>query len=111
GEVGGFAEVYPTDNLRLRAEIRHGIRSHNGVVADLSADFFHDVTPTIQVSGGPRVSWASQDYFEAYYGVDGAESAATGLSPYSPDGGIRSVGVGGAVTWKASDKLTTSVFA
>lgn len=30
GEVGGFAEVYPTDWMRLRAEIRQGIRSHHG---------------------------------------------------------------------------------
>jgi outer membrane protein len=111
GEIGGFAEVYPTESLRLRAEIRHGIRSHDGVVADLSADFFHDVTPSVQVSGGPRASWASQDYYEAYYGVDAAESVVTGLSAYSPDSGIKSVGVGGAVTWKTTDQLTTSVFA
>lgn len=110
-ELGGFAEVYPTNNLRLRAEIRHGIKSHDGVVADLSADFFHNVTPTIQVSGGPRASWASSDYFEAYYGVDAAEAAATGLSPYAPDSGMGSVGLGGAVTWKTTDRLTTSVFA
>jgi outer membrane scaffolding protein for murein synthesis (MipA/OmpV family) len=35
----------------------------------------------------------------------------TGLSAYSPDSGIKSVGVGGAVTWKTTDQLTTSVFA
>lgn len=34
GEVGGFAEVYPTDWLRVRGEVRHGVRAHNGVVAD-----------------------------------------------------------------------------
>jgi hypothetical protein len=52
GELGGFAEVYPTDNLRMRGEVRHGIRSHSGVVVDLSADLFHDVTDTIQISAG-----------------------------------------------------------
>lgn len=111
GEAGGFAEVYPTDFLRLRAEVRRGIRSHDGVVADLAADAFFDVTDTIQISGGPRASWASAGYFDAYYGVYAAEAAASGLSPYKPDGGMKSWGVGGAVTWKTTEQLTTSVFA
>lgn len=110
-EVGGFAEVYPTDFLRLRAEVRRGVRSHDGVVADISADAFFDVTDAIQVSGGPRASWATSGYFDAWYGVDAAEAAATGLSQYAPDGGMKSAGVGGAVTWKATDELTASLFA
>ena len=110
-EAGGFAEVYPTDFLRLRAEVRRGIRSHDGVVADISADAFFDVTDSIQISGGPRASWASSGYFDAYYGVDAAESAASGLSEYEPGGGMKSYGAGAAVTWKATDQLTTSLFA
>lgn len=111
GEIGGFAEVYPTENIRVRAEARHGIRSHKGIVAEVAVDAFHDVRPDIRVSGGPRLSVASADYFDAYYGVDAAESAASGLSEYKPGSGIRSVGVGGAVTWKTTEALTTSVFA
>lgn len=111
GELGGFAEFYPTDWLRVRGELRHGIVSHHGIVADLSADAFADVTPTIRVSAGPRLTVASADYFEAYYGIDATESAASGLSQYYPGGGIDSAGVGGAIDWKATEKLTTSLFA
>jgi len=111
GEAGGFAEIYPTGFLRLRAEVRHGIRSHDGVVADLAADAFFDVTDKIQISGGPRASWASAGYFDAWYGVDAAEAAASGLSRYEPGGGMKSWGAGGAVTWRTTDRLTTSVFA
>lgn len=82
GELGGFAEFYPTDWLRVRGEVRQGIRSHNGVVADLSADAFHDVTDRVRVSAGPRLSLASKDYFDAYYGVNAQESAASGLAEY-----------------------------
>jgi len=111
GEAGVFAEIYPTDFLRLRGEVRRGIRSHDGVVADVAADAFFDVTDTIQISGGPRASWASAGYFDAYYGVDAGEALASGLSPYKPGSGLKSWGAGGAVTWKATDQLTTSVFA
>ena len=64
-EIGGFAEIYPTDWLRVRGEVRQGIRSHDGVVADVAVDAFQDVTPSVRVSGGPRISFASADYFES----------------------------------------------
>lgn len=110
GEAGGFVEFYPVDWARVRADLRHGIRSHDGIVADVAIDASHDVTPTVRVSAGPRVSFASAEYFDAYYGVNAAESAASGLSVYTPDGGIKSAGVGGAITWKTTEKVTTSLF-
>ena len=110
GEVGGFAEFYPTDWLRVRGEVRQGIRAHHGVVADVAVDAFKDVTETIRVSGGPRVSMASADYFETYYGVDAEESKKSGLKEYDPGGGFKSVGAGGAITWKATDRVTASLF-
>ena len=110
GEAGGFAEFYPTDWLRVRGEVRQGIRTHDGVVAELRADAFHDVTPAIRISGGPRLMVASADYFDTYYGVTPAESIASGLSEYDPGGGLGSVGVGGAIDWKTTDQFTTSLF-
>ena len=110
GEAGGFVDIYPTDWLRVRGEVRHGIRAHKGVVADIAADAFYDVTPTVRVSGGPRATFASKDYFKTYYGVDAEEAAASGLSEYRPGSGFKSVGVGGAITWKATDTIDTSLF-
>jgi outer membrane scaffolding protein for murein synthesis (MipA/OmpV family) len=110
GEAGGFFEFYPLDWVRARAELRHGIRSHNGFVADIAADAFYDITPTVRISGGPRVSFASSDYFDAYYGVNAKEAAASGLSEYHPGGGVKSAGLGGAITWKVTEPMTASVF-
>ncbi len=109
-ELGGFAEVYPTDWLRVRGEVRHGVRSHSGVVADIAVDAFKDVTDTVRVSGGPRISFASADYFDAYYGVNATESENSGLSEYNPGSGLKSIGFGGAYDWKATENVTTSVF-
>jgi outer membrane protein len=110
GEVGGFFEFYPLDWLRTRAELRQGIRAHNGLVADISADAFYDVTPTVRISGGPRVSFASAGYFDAYYGVNAQEAVVSHLSEYDPGGGLKSAGLGGAVTWKVTDAMTASLF-
>ena len=110
-ELGGFAEVYPLDWLRLRGEVRHGVSAHEGVVADFAADAFADISDTVRVSAGPRLSIASADYFRTYYGVTPEQSAASGLAVYEPDGGLRGAGFGGAVTWKATDRVTASTFA
>ncbi len=110
-EAGGFLEVYPADMIRARAELRQGIRSHDGQVVDLAVDAYADLTPDIRVSAGPRATWASKGYGRAYYGVDSTESAASGLDPYAPASGWQSVGAGGAITWKATDTVDTSLFA
>jgi outer membrane scaffolding protein for murein synthesis (MipA/OmpV family) len=110
-EAGAFAEAYPTDWVRVRGEVRQGIRSHNGIVADLSADAFADLTPTIRLSAGPRVTFASDDYMDTYYGVNGKESIKSGLSKYNAEGGLYSAGVGAAVTWQATENVEASTFA
>ena len=108
--MGGFAEFYPTDWLRVRGEMRRGFSAYEGVVGDVAVDAFADITPEVRVSGGPRVSFGSAGYFDAYYGVTAAELAASGLRPYTPGSGVQAVGVGGAIDWKTTEKLTTSVF-
>ena len=110
-EVGGFAEVYPTDWMRIRAEVRRGIRSHDGVVADVAADAFTDITETIRLSAGPRVSFATKGYMDAYYGVTARESAKSGLKKYNAEGGATSAGLGAAINWKALENVDTSLFA
>jgi outer membrane scaffolding protein for murein synthesis (MipA/OmpV family) len=110
GELGLFAEYYPLDWMRVRGEVRKGIVTHDAVVGDLAVDAFTNLTPVLQLSGGPRLSAATADYFRTYYGVSPAESVASGLTPYSPGGGLKSAGFGGALTWKTTDKVTSSLF-
>jgi len=110
-ELGGFAEVYPTDWMRVRGEVRRGIRAHDGIVADLALDAFTDIAPDVQVSAGPRLSWANDHYFDAYYGVSPEESIASGITPYNPGSGLKSIGIGGAIKWDVTDTIQTSVFA
>lgn len=109
-EIGGFAEVYPVDWMRVRGELRQGIRSHDGVVGDLSADAFADLAPNLRLSAGPRATYGSKGYSQAYYGVDAGEAAASGLSAYNPDGGWQSAGLGTALTLQATDNLQASLF-
>jgi len=109
-EVGAFAEFYPLEWMRVRGEVRRGFSAHEGIVADGAIDAFTFLTPAVRLSGGPRVTYATEDYFDAYYGVDFNESLASGLSEYAPGDGFASYGFGGAITYKATDKIDTSIF-
>lgn len=109
-ELGGFAEIYPTEYLRVRGELRQGIRSHSGLVGDISADAFYDVTSNIRVSAGPRARFATAGYFDRHYGVSANQAAAGGPSAYKPSGGLHSVGVGGAIDWKPTENIIASSF-
>ncbi len=109
-EVGVFAEFYPLDWLRVRGEVRRGINAHDGIVADGAVDAFTYLTPSLRLSGGPRITYGTADYVDAYYGVSFAESLRSGLSEYNGDSGVASYGVGGALTWKTTERVETSLF-
>jgi len=99
-EVGGFVEVSPSENFRLRAELRQGIGGHDGLVGDLGADFVIRDENTYIFSIGPRARWADNDYHDTYFGVTPAIAGATGLPAYNPNGGIYAYGAVAGLTWR-----------
>ncbi len=91
-EAGGFVEVYPIENLRLRANLRKGIGGHDGMIGDVGADLVIRDDDTHVFAVGPRVRWANRTYHRAYFGVTQGVATATGLAPFEPNSGIYAVG-------------------
>ena len=90
-EAGVFADVWPLEPLRLRAELRQGIGAHKALTGDLAADFvWRDGKEGTIVTAGPRVRWGSGKYNRAYFGV--ATPGAGGFTAYEPGSGIYAVG-------------------
>lgn len=117
-EVGGYAQWFPVDWLRLRGELRYGFGGFDGVVGDIALDaiYFSEPLGGITISAGPRMTLASSGYVDTYYGITPAESAfaqALGnpLTPYEAGGGIYSVGFGGQILKRFTENITGSVFA
>lgn len=100
-EAGGFAEYWPTNAFRTRAELRHSVIGGKGMIADLTADAVWRATPALLFTAGPRISIADSDFMRAYYAVDAAQSAALNLPAYAAKAGLRSMGAGtmGKYTW------------
>ncbi|MBS9475686.1 MipA/OmpV family protein [Ancylobacter radicis] len=117
-EVGGYAQWYPVDWLRLRADLRYGFGGFEGAVADFAVDaiYFTEFWGGMAISAGPRMTLASSGYIDAYYGITPEESAAAmalgnNLSAYEAGGGIYSVGVGGQILKRFTPNILGSVFA
>jgi outer membrane protein len=109
-EPGGFLEFWPVNWLRTRAELRQGLGGHQGQVGDLSADIVAPVTPKLTLSGGPRVSLASSQALEPYFGITAAQAASSIYPAYTVSGGLKSFGVGGLARYELSAQWATHLY-
>lgn len=107
-EAGAFIELYPIKQLRTRIELREGFHGYSGLYADLGADWIQPWGQW-QFSAGPRIALAGSGFMNRYFSVSPAEAAANGtILPFKASGGLVSIGVAGAATyrWSPSFALT-----
>lgn len=95
-ELGGFVQWQGLPWLRVRVEGRKAVSGHDGVNGDILVDLVHRSGPTL-LSIGPRARVSNARFQRAYFGVDPAQSARTGLAVFQPDGGVHAVGVASSV--------------
>jgi MipA family protein len=99
-EIGGFAEYYVYDWLRVRSEVRRGFGGHEGIVADFSADVIVPLYERMTFSAGPRYTLTDAKYASTYFSVSTIEALASGLPSYDAKGGSHSVGAGAQLRYK-----------
>jgi len=100
-EPGLFLSLWPIKWVRLHAEQRRGILGYDGWVGDGALDFVAQAG-SWGFTAGPRIGWGGRSYMNTYFGVTSAEAAASPVidTPYSPRGGERYLGGGGAITYR-----------
>lgn len=110
-EPGAFLEVYPLSFLRVRGELRRGVRGHSGLVGNVAADVIERYD-RVTVSVGPRLELGDHSFMDTYFGVSGSEAAKNGhVTPYKADGGVKSVGAAAAATYDWTPSWSTTAFA
>ncbi len=92
-EAGGFLQYELSDSFRLRGELRKGLGGHEGLIGTVGADYVARDGDAWLISIGPRITWADDDYHDAYFSVAPADAGPSGLGAYDADGGIQAVGV------------------
>jgi outer membrane protein len=109
-ELGGFAEFWPLDWLRLRGELRQGIGGHHGLVADLTADVVVPLASQWTLSAGPRLSLATDRALDPYFSITPAQAAASGLPVYTASGGVSSYGVGAQLRYQFAPRWAAILY-
>ncbi|QIG80598.1 MipA/OmpV family protein [Stakelama tenebrarum] len=99
-ELGGFANLWVVDNVRLRAEARYGVNGHEGLIGTLSGDYVARDGDQWLFSIGPRVTFAGNGYESAYFDVTPGDAITSGLPVYDADGGLHSAGAAAAYLQK-----------
>jgi len=110
-EPGMFVDFWPIpDTLRAHVELRHGLNSNNGFVADAGVDYLMHVGQTT-FALGPRLGLGDQDLMRKEFGVTPTDALQNGIvTPFKPGGGLRSAGVATSVTYDLSQAWSTTVY-
>jgi len=90
-ELGGYAG-FDINNWSLKIDVAGDTSgTHNGIVGGISLGYTWLFNPwRLTLSGSS--TFADNKYMQTYFGVDSVDSARSGLSSYSPGGGIKDVG-------------------
>ena len=110
-EPGAYVEFWPIpDTLRAHFELRHGVDSRDGFVADAAVDYLWHVGPAT-VAIGPRLSLGDEDFLRRDYGVSFTDAVQNGIvTPFKPVGGLHSAGVATSLTYDVTQAWSTTVY-
>ena len=91
-EVGGFAAFTPGP-WRIGATYAYDVSGeHGGHLVELAGGWREQLTDIFDLGLSVASTYASSKYMSNYFGVDPAESAATGFDAFDADNGFKDVG-------------------
>lgn len=79
-------------NLLFAGSLRQDLGSgHSGAIGELLVGAGLIRSGPITIGAGARLTWASANYMNSYFGVSPEQSVASGLAVYEPGAGLRHV--------------------
>ncbi|TDY38320.1 outer membrane scaffolding protein for murein synthesis (MipA/OmpV family) [Paraburkholderia rhizosphaerae] len=112
--LNGLGNINPAPEIKLAAEyviskdfpltfrtaITRSIGGSNGWIADVGAYMpLPGSSESFYWFAGPSVSFADSTYMNSWFGVNPAQSAASGLRQYDASAGLKSAGFGVTMIW------------
>jgi outer membrane scaffolding protein for murein synthesis (MipA/OmpV family) len=97
-EVGAFVRWRHVDpnNKRNRESVRVYVQkdvgdTHDDWVGGVNATLFRQVSQAVDLMAGVGATFAGDDYFNTYFGVNAANVGTSGLPLFEADGGAKDV--------------------
>jgi MipA family protein len=90
----GLKLTYEWAHSEVYGALRYAFGGADGLVGEFGVNGVLRPIPTLELKAGPRATFASNGYMDAYFGISAAESLASGRLPaYHPNGGFKTLGV------------------
>lgn len=80
-----------------------------GTLATLEAEARFQLAPALTLSVGPGLTWGSSEYQRTLFGINAEQSAASGYSRYSPDGGLAWSRLSAGLQWRVDPRWSLGV--
>ncbi len=89
---GAFAEYYPVNTIRTRAELLQGATGNTGLALNLAADYIWRPASDWTLTFGPRAQIVNDEYASDYFSTQIAIRNNNCYVPYHAEGGILTSG-------------------
>jgi outer membrane scaffolding protein for murein synthesis (MipA/OmpV family) len=98
--LGGFFG-FEYENWSASVEAMQDVASGNdGAIVRLNGGYKIPIDETLNFSLGVFTTWADDDYMQAYFEIDGADAARSGLQTFDADAGFKDVGLNLTAVYK-----------
>jgi len=91
GEVGGFVQYAPADFWRVFASVGQAVGARGGVLGRVGGEVGYPVGGGVIGSSNVTAHFANARQNQAFFGVSGDESLASGVRSYNAGGGWQNV--------------------
>lgn len=99
------------DRLSVSAQVRWDVLdAHNGMLFEPGVSYFRPIGSGTALQLSASASIVDDDFADYYYTVSPADAAATGLAPFTADGGLNSVGTLAILTFDLDNNFLNGGF-
>lgn len=110
--TGGAFVSYRVGVFDIYATARQAINdSGSGLSGLVQFNFRQALVPRkLEFIAGPDMEFGNREHEQTWFGVTAAQSLQSGLPVYTPGGGVNTVGIHAALTYRASEHVSWRAF-
>lgn len=99
-EPGAFFNYLPNANYALQSSIRYGSGvDHDALQVSFGGRASTAIDSRNRLTASLAANWANTKYLQSYFGVNAAQSAASGYPQFSPSSGLTDLRLGASWSW------------
>ncbi|MBK7002595.1 MAG: MipA/OmpV family protein [Rhodoferax sp.] len=103
--LSGYVGASIAKGLWLRSSLELGSgNTREGAVLKLGASYAVPINASLGLNLSAGATFANANHMGSYFGVNAAQSAASGYATYAPSAGLRDVGIGIGLIYKITPK-------